>query len=62
VVVALEEGGPRGTGAGFGVSGDGGVAIDDEITVGGDAGGGDLCVGEGGKGEREEEGPGAEIQ
>jgi hypothetical protein len=30
--------------------------------MGGDAGGGDLCVGEGGKGEREEEGPGAEIQ
>ena len=45
-----------GDGAGFGVDGDGCVAIEDEVAVGSDAAGVDLGTGESGKKERQDEG------
>jgi len=48
----LSETGASGGEMGFGVAGDGCVAIEDYVAVGSDAGGIDLCDGEGGK-ERE---------
>src|SRR3981189_2353174 len=48
--------GKMGTGrgdAGFGVAGDGGVAIEDEVVVGSDAGGVDLGAGEAGEEEHQ---------
>jgi hypothetical protein len=44
VFVSMSEMGARGGDVSFGIAGDGGVAIEDEITVGGDAGGVDLSV------------------
>ena len=46
VFVALGEMGAGGGDAGFGVAGDGGVAVEDEVAVGSDAGGVDLGAGE----------------
>jgi hypothetical protein len=47
VFVAAGETGSGGCDAGFGIAGDGGVAIENEVAVRGDAGGVDLCGGEG---------------
>lgn len=49
VFVALGEMGSGGGDVGLGIAGDGGVAVDDEVAVGGGAGGVDL--GAGGRGE-----------
>ena len=46
-LVAVEETGAGGVDAGFCISGDGGVAIDDEVAVGNDGSGVDLCAGRG---------------
>jgi len=45
MLVAVGEMGSSGGDAGLGVTGDGGVAIEDEVAVGGDAGGIDLGYG-----------------
>ena len=45
MIVALEETSPGGKVAGFGVAGDGGVAVDDEVAAGGDGGGVELGIG-----------------
>jgi hypothetical protein len=52
VLVALEETGSGGDGAGGGVPGNGGVAIDDQVAVGCDVVGVDLSADEAGAGER----------
>lgn len=43
-LAALEEACSGDLDAGFGVSGDGGVVVDDDVAVGNDGGGFDLCV------------------
>ena len=49
VFVALGEMGAGGGDAGFGVAGNGGVAVEDEVAMGSDAGGVDLGAGETGQ-------------
>jgi hypothetical protein len=56
VLVAAGEMRSGGGDAGFRIAGDGGVAIEDEVTVRGDAAGVDLGAGETGKKEGQDEG------
>jgi hypothetical protein len=56
VFVAAGEMRASGGDAGFGIAGDGGVAIEDEVAVRGDARGVDLGTGETSKEERDDEG------
>ena len=56
VFVAVNKVGARGRDAGFGVSGDGGVAIEDEVAMRCDARGVDLSTGRAGEEDREDEG------
>jgi hypothetical protein len=52
VLVALDETSSGGDDAGGGVAGNGGVAIDDQVAMGRNAVGVDLCAGEAAAGER----------
>ena len=61
VFVALGEVGAGGGDAGFGVAGDGGVAIEDEVAVRRDAGGVDLGTGEAGEEDGQDEGSAEEA-
>ena len=56
VFVAAGEMRARGGDAGFCIAGDGGIAIEDEVAVRGDAGGVDLGTGETSEEERQDEG------
>ncbi len=56
VFVAVAEVGAGSGDAGFGVAGNGGVAIEDEVAMRRDARGVDLCTGKAGEEDRQDEG------